>query len=54
MSGVEAAIMASAGVILWWLESIRQTLKDCLATFKESSEKIHSDLHDIENEIRAR
>ncbi|HXM94455.1 MAG TPA: hypothetical protein VOA64_09410 [Candidatus Dormibacteraeota bacterium] len=52
MSGTEATILVSAVVVIWGLESIRQTLKECLTVLKQNSEKIRSDLLAIQNEIR--
>jgi hypothetical protein len=54
MSGIEAAIMAGAGVTLWQLMKLNDTLADCLTALKKCSEEIRLDLYNIRNEIRTK
>ncbi len=54
MSSLEATVIAVGLVGLWQLMRINDTLKDCLTVFKQTSEKIRSDLLAVQNEIRTK
>ena len=52
MSSLEAWVVIFGFAMLWGVDNIRRTLKECLTVLKQNNEKMRSDLLAIQNEIR--